>query len=200
MNSAFKRVESIVPNTTKISAGLVIERGVKISSYVTSIGRHVYIASDSDLKFCESIGNFSCIGPGCKVGIANHLLTNVSTHPLFYDKNKKWISSEDKQFEDNTMVTIGNDVLLSANVMVLKGVKIGDGAVVAAGSFVNKDVPPYAIVGGIPAKVIRHRFDDVTIEKLIASKWWNLDDEHLRQYSSYFQRPAEFTDVIRQKK
>lgn len=70
---------------------------------------------------------------------------------------------------------IGNDVWLGANSLVLKGVKIGDGAVIGAGAVVTKDVPPYAIVGGNPAKVIKMRFDDETIGKLMQLQWWNLD-------------------------
>ena len=76
-------------------------------------------------------------------------------------------------------VIIGNDVWIGRNAIIMDGVEIGSGAVVASGAIVTKDVPPYAIVGGVPAKVIRYRFDEQTIERLIESRWWDYPDEFI---------------------
>lgn len=78
-------------------------------------------------------------------------------------------------------IEIGNDVWIGDGVFVKNGVKIGDGAVIGARAVVTKDVPPYAIVGGIPAKVIRYRFDEKVVQDLMKLKWWNLDDETIKQ-------------------
>ena len=75
--------------------------------------------------------------------------------------------------------TIGNDVWIGAKAIIKCGVTIGHGAVVAGGTFVSKDVPPYAIVGGVPAKVIKYRFDEATIQQLLELEWWNIPIEHL---------------------
>ncbi len=80
---------------------------------------------------------------------------------------------------DGYNAIIGNDVWIGSNVLIIGGIKIGDGAIVAAGAVVTKDVPPYAIVGGIPARIIRFRFDKEQINKLLELKWWNKDDDWL---------------------
>jgi tetrahydrodipicolinate N-succinyltransferase len=84
---------------------------------------------------------------------------------------------------------IGNDVWLGNNVMIRAGVTIGTGAVVGMGSIVTKDVPPYAIVAGNPAKIIRYRFDEETIEKLLASKWWEKNGTVIAQLAPFFETP-----------
>ena len=93
------------------------------------------------------------------------------------------------------------------NISYIPGVKIGDGAVIAAGAVVVKDVPPYAIVGGVPAKIIRYRFSPEIIEKLLELKWWNLDDEILKEKIGFFQKDniciddvEAFMKTIRQQK
>jgi acetyltransferase-like isoleucine patch superfamily enzyme len=90
------------------------------------------------------------------------------------------------------MVEIGNDVLISANVVILSGVKIGDGAVIAAGAIVNKDVPPYSVIGGVPAKLIRYRFDEGTREKLLKSRWWDFEDSQLKEVAKDINNSVAF--------
>ena len=82
--------------------------------------------------------------------------------------------------------TVGNDVWIGCNVVVLPGVTIGDGAVVAAGSIVTKDVPPYAIVAGSPARVLRYRWDEKTVERVAALRWWDWDDHKIKQSLELF--------------
>ncbi|MDX8480456.1 CatB-related O-acetyltransferase [Mesorhizobium sp. VK24D] len=88
-------------------------------------------------------------------------------------------------------VTIGNDVWLCHGSVILSGVEIGHGAVIGANAVVTKDVPPYAIVGGIPASVIRYRFPEETINKLLAIKWWEWDDEKIKQEAAFLTGPIE---------
>lgn len=111
-------------------------------------------------RYCSIGKNFQCVS-------THHDYKAISTHPLFCS-----------QFSRGDIL-IGNDVWIGMNVTIMDNVKIGDGAVVAASAIVTKDVPPYAIVGGNPAKIIKYRFDSATIERLIKSQWWLLDKEEL---------------------
>ena len=89
-------------------------------------------------------------------------------------------------FERYKRLTIGNDVWIGANVYIKNGIVIGDGSVIAAGAVVVKDVPPYAIVGGVPAKIIRYRFPQDIIDGLLTIKWWNWSDEELQAKQPFF--------------
>jgi hypothetical protein len=115
------------------------------------------------------------------VGDGPHPLDWMSTHPFQWGDTlllPKSLRNATQFIEPNNQkerVVIGNDVWLGASCLVLKGVTIGDGAVVAAGAVVTKDVPPYAIVGGVPARVIRYRFPDAIIDRLRKVAWWNYD-------------------------
>ena len=100
-------------------------------------------------------------------------------------------------FEEYKEIYIGNDVWVGTRVLIMGGVTIGNGAVVAAGAVVTKDVPPYAIVGGVPARVIKYRFPEDVIQKLEASKWWTLDDDTLKQNIHLFQKPLEGDNMDR---
>jgi tetrahydrodipicolinate N-succinyltransferase len=95
-------------------------------------------------------------------------------------------------FDEIHPVIIGNDVWIGANAVILDKVKIGDGAVIAAGAIVSKDVKPYTIVGGIPAKPIKKRFSEEEIEKLLEFKWWEKDIRWIRENYELFSKPAEF--------
>ena len=156
------------------------------SFYNSKIGRYSYVGYDSEVVNCE-IGAFCSIANGLIVGGAQHPMEWVSTSPVFYDvKGGTGHRLGNLKVETPKRTIIGNDVWIGSRVIIMQGIRIGDGAVIGAGAVVTKDVPPYAIVAGVPAKVIRYRFDAETIDKLLKLKWWNWDEAQLRKYAHCF--------------
>ena len=158
-----------------------------VYSYVSlnqiELGDFTYI-SDYTSILRTTIGKFCSIGPDCKIGLGKHPTKDfVSTHPVFFStlKQAQVTFADRNYFDEFAYIIIGNDVWLGANVIVVDGVKIGDGAIVAAGSVVTKDIPPYTIVGGVPAKIIKYRFEKEEIKKLLQLKWWDMDVEYLKE-------------------
>lgn len=141
-----------------------------------------------DMLFHIRIGKFTSISYGVTIGAPEHNYKLLSTHPFIYDSyyevfDKSEVARNDK-FDKET--EIGNDVWIGCNSTILRGVHIGDGAVVGANSLVNRDVPPYAVVAGCPAKIIKYRFPKETINKLLAIKWWNWSIEKIRSKKTLF--------------
>jgi chloramphenicol O-acetyltransferase type B len=146
----------------------------------TSVGRHTYFYNCKAANL--TIGCFCSVGPGSRLGgMGTHPLSMISTHPAFFSTRKQSGRSFVKEtyFLEYLTTHIGNDVWVGANAIVIDGITIGDGAVIAAGAVVTTDVPAYAIVGGVPAKVIRYRFSPVDVETLLRVKWWLQPDEIL---------------------
>jgi acetyltransferase-like isoleucine patch superfamily enzyme len=139
----------------------------EIHSY-TYLGKNCLVQNTSIGKFC-SIANEVLLGLG------NHPLDLLSTSPLFYRVlNPLQISLIKKDFDliEYKPISIGNDVWIGTRSIIMDGVSIGHGAVIATNSVVTKDIPPYAVVGGVPAKIIKYRFPTGKIEEIIRSKWW----------------------------
>ncbi|MDQ3141071.1 MAG: CatB-related O-acetyltransferase [Bacteroidota bacterium] len=153
----------------------------------STVGEYTYISINSTIVATD-IGKFCSIGPNFKCGWGIHPTNGLSTSPMFYSTKKQngfSLSSEDKVIEQKR-ICIGNDVFIGMNVVVLDGVKIGDGAIIGAGTIVAKDVPPYAIMVGSPAIILRKRFDEKTIEALLEIQWWNFSDEKLKEVEAGF--------------
>ncbi len=153
------------------------------SSFSGSLGYGSYVG-----PFCSidcHVGRFTSIAPFVKTNSGVHPITNpyATTCPMFFSTRKQCGYTFAKramfnEFKGN--VVIGNDCWIGENVFIAGGVEIGDGAVVLAGATVVDDIPPYSVVGGVPAKIIRYRYDDETIKLLMDFKWWNRDLTWLR--------------------
>ena len=150
-----------------------------------SMGYGSYISDNCRLE-CVSIGRFSSIAPNVQCGLGLHPITYpyVATCPMFYSLNTaigKTFAKKQMFNEFSKQIIIGNDCWIGQNVFICGGVSIGDGAVVYAGSVVTKDVEPYSVVGGIPASIIKYRYDESTIQLLLKLKWWNQPIEWLEK-------------------
>lgn len=151
--------------------------------YKKCIGEYTYglpqifkLEKSSELE----IGKFCSIANNVKIFLdGEHETSNISTYPFGYYKG--FTTKKRYQVKSKGKITIGNDVWIGYGVTILSGVNIGDGAVIGACALVIKDVAPYTIVGGIPAKIIKKRFDDKTIEKLLQIKWWNWSDKKIQK-------------------
>ncbi|KQR75653.1 CatB-related O-acetyltransferase [Rhizobium sp. Leaf341] len=162
---------------------------VKFRSNI-QVGAYTYFRG-ADLSRLAKVGRYCSIAPGFRCGEASHPLTWLSTSPFQYSDNKfefeKLIGAfefEPRTAENDPTAargdpSIGHDVWIGSNVTIMRGVTIGHGAVVAAGSVVTKNVPAYAMVGGVPAKVIRMRFERPLAKRMLQFKWWRFDAKDL---------------------
>lgn len=142
------------------------------------------------------IGNYCSFASNIHYYGANHPYENVSTSPFFYNKSFGYSVKDVERYK----LDIGNDVWIGYGVTITCGCQnIGNGAVIAAGAVVTKDVPPYAIVGGVPARVIKFRFDNETIEQLEKSKWYDLAPYRNMEFYDYMENPKAFASKIIEK-
>ena len=158
-----------------------------------AMGDYSYLSRNA-LVANTTIGKFCSIGPNLCCGQGLHPTTGISTHPMFYSpamQNGVTLSPK-SQFTETKHTTIGNAGYIGANVFILDGVVIGDGAVVGAGAVVTRDVPPYAVAVGVPARVVKYRFDPETIQKLLRRQWWNDPDSKLPQVAKQFWNVDDF--------
>lgn len=150
----------------------------------SQIGQYSYINVGSVLYANSHIGKFCSIGRFVEIGLAKHPIDWLSTHPFqcrnsLFGRYKDYSDIKRLGWKFHEKTNIGHDVWIGAKVNIASGVNIGHGAIIAAGAVVTKDVPPYAIVGGIPAKIIRYRFSESIIHDLLELEWWHLDINNL---------------------
>jgi chloramphenicol O-acetyltransferase type B len=152
----------------------------------TRIARYTYVARHAYLNLV-TVGSFCSIGPSVLAGLGEHPIDLGTTSPAFYSTRRQCGATfaRSDHFPERRPIIIGHDVWLGARAFIRDGVTIGDGAIIAAGAVVTHDVPPYAIVGGTPAKQIRLRFPEATILRLQALAWWSWSDDRLREAQPY---------------
>ncbi|MDO4329375.1 MAG: CatB-related O-acetyltransferase [Lachnospiraceae bacterium] len=135
------------------------------------------------------IGKFCSIACGAKFlfNSANHTLSSLSTYPfpIFFEEWNLSIQNVAAAWDNKGDIIIGNDVWIGYEAVIMAGVIIGDGAIIGTRAVVTKDIPPYTIVGGVPAKVIRKRFSDDVISKLLATKWWDWPEEKMIEFFQF---------------
>ena len=164
-------------STTFMQTRRLIRKGV--------LGRSSYIHHTSSIRDSRTrIGKFCSIAPHVSIGTTSHPLQYLSSSPVFYmdvfsSPRYGLVMPDDRKvkYSYSKPVVVGNDVWIGLNAVIMDGVTIGDGAVIGAGAIVTKDVPPYAVALGIPARVTRYRFDEKTVERLLRTRWWDQPDE-----------------------
>ena len=174
---------------------------LKVSSALNllcKVGRCTYCGDNVVVSSPKTtIGSFCSLASNISIGPGDHPLNYLSSSSFFYMDNLGW---SDKQGINIFLkhCIIGNDVWIGDNVFIKGGITIGDGAVIGAGAVVVKDVPPYAVVGGVPAKIIKYRFDDAIIQKLLKIKWWDFPDEILKKVPfDNIEKAIEFLELNR---
>lgn len=199
----FKRKEQMVSITAYLGENVHLEGRNSLGEHSVlencEMGYGSYIGDRVDISGCK-VGRFCCIGPDVKRIKGTHPINYVSMHPAFYRVNHpcgvSFVTRDkysdyrvaDKDFN----IVIGNDVWIGTAAMLIDGVKIGNGAVILAGAVVTRDVPDYAIVGGVPAKLIRYRFSEEQIARLDEIRWWEKDIDWMKANAELYSDIEKF--------
>lgn len=180
------RKNVVIHKTSKIEANSVVIN--------TTMDRYSFCGYNCKIIDAE-IGSFCSIADGVVIGGAQHPITWASTSPVFY-KGRDSVKEKFSQFERELgkRTIIGHDVWIGERAMIKAGVKIGTGAVIGMGAVVTRDVLPYEIVGGVPAKCIKKRFHQEIINKLLDSRWWEKSDEELHKCAHLIKTPELFVE------
>lgn len=177
----FTRIFGVVVQKKRDSSIIVLPR----PEQARSVGKWTYCAPGLRIGNSKTyIGSFCSIGNDVVIGHGEHPQSFLSSSPYLYLDYLRW-KSEDTPVHNEYLIpdpiVIGNDVWIGDGAFIKNGVRIGDGAIIGAHSFVTKDIPPYAVAVGAPAHILRYRFSESIIERLLATRWWELDDDLIRR-------------------
>lgn len=162
----------------------------------STFGRHSFCGYGCQINNCD-IGSFCSIANGVVIGGGVHPIDWAATSPVFYagrDSVKMKFSEHERPPPKRT--TIGHDVWIGERAIIKAGVSIGTGAVIGMGAVVTRNVAPYEVVAGVPAKVVKLRFDEEVIRQLLNSRWWDADDNALRKAAAHIKSPREFIEEM----
>ena len=163
----------------------------------SSIGKYSYVAYNTEILHTR-IGNYTSIAGDCHIGTADHPVQWGSSSPVFHKgRNVFGFHFSEHEYEPFKETEIGHDVWIGTKVVVIAGVKIGHGAVIAAGAVVTKDVPPFEIWGGVPAHFIKSRFRDDVKEQLLKYSYWEWSDNKIKSIASSINNIELFLDDLR---
>lgn len=178
-----------IDRTAKVASGAALTK--------VKMGRYSYVGSYTHITD-TGIGSFCSIGGNCGIGGGMHPLDHASTSPVFLQgRNILGKNFANIQYQPSEKVIIGNDVWIGECAYIMPGITIGDGAVIGAHAVVTRDVEPYTVVAGVPAREIRKRFDEETIKELTALKWWDWSDEMLTKYGALFDSPEKLIEKVK---
>ncbi|MFH0755876.1 MAG: CatB-related O-acetyltransferase [Bacteroidota bacterium] len=186
---------ALVDADSKISGRARIYYLSKIHQSV--VGAYTYIAPRTSIVYAN-IGKFCSIASDCSIGLASHSMGNISTSPLFTSRKNatgfQWVDSD--TFDEYAPVIVGNDVWIGTKVLVMGGVRIGHGVVVGAGSIVTHDLPDYSVAVGVPARVIKYRYEEQVIKRLLELRWWEMPEEDLIRNIKIFKKQGVTLDDL----
>ncbi len=190
-----KKIRGKAIKNCQIDSTVVINAGSQIVN--SHIGRYSNVGYDCTIVN-TNIGNFTCLADFITIGSAQHPMTWVSMSPVFENVKNSGSKKRFAKFDlDPTPHTIiGSDVWIGHGAIIKAGVTIGHGAVIGTGAVVTKDVEPYTVVAGCPAKIIRKRFSDEIIKRLLNSNWWNFCDDKLQSVAHAIREPEKFLKIL----
>ncbi len=194
----FKKIRGKAIKNSQIHKTSKVEAGSEIVN--STFDKHSFCGYNCEINSCD-IGSYCSIANNVIIGGGMHPMDWVSMSPVFYkgrDSVKAKFSEHKREPVKRTIIE--HDVWIGQNVLIKQGVKIGTGAVIGMGSIVTKNVEPYTIVAGSPARIIRKRFDAEIINSLFDSKWWELSDKELQELGPYIKEPQEFLKQLNNNK